>query len=296
MADFLYFAELAINGALIGMMYALVALGIVIVFKSSGVANLAQGALVMLGAYVIWWLAPALGLSIWLAIPVGFVAMFFIGRGVERVVLRRMVGQPVIMIIMLTLGLEILLRGLAPALWGPTMKRLDVGIGQAPIFLGDILINRAYLIGGVVALILVGLALLFFNSRGGIVLRAVSDDQKASWSVGISVERAIGLSWGFAGIAAACAGLLWGSVQGVDWTLSLLLIKALAVAILGGLDSVAGVLVAGVALGVLENVIPGYVDPLVGGGTRDVVASSLILLTILIRPYGLFGREDIERI
>jgi branched-chain amino acid transport system permease protein len=296
MADFLYLAELAINGALIGMMYALVALGIVIVFKSSGVANLAQGALVMLGAYVIWWLAPALGLSIWLAIPVGFVAMFFIGRGVERVVLRRMVGQPVIMIIMLTLGLEILLRGLAPALWGPTMKRLDVGIGQAPIFLGDILINRAYLIGGIVALVLVGLALLFFNSRRGVVLRAVSDDQKASWSVGISVERAIGLSWGLAGIAAACAGLLWGSVQGVDWTLSLLLIKALAVAILGGLDSIAGVLVAGVALGVLENVVPGYVDPLVGGGTRDVVASSLILLTILIRPYGLFGREDIERI
>jgi branched-chain amino acid transport system permease protein len=128
------------------------------------------------------------------------------------------------------------------------------------------------------------------------MLRAVSDDQAASWAAGIRVEQAIGFSWGLAGIVAACAGILWGSVQGVDWTLSLLLIKALAVAILGGLDSIVGVVVAGVAVGVLENVIPGYIDPLVGGGTRDLVASTVILLTILVRPFGLFGREDIERV
>jgi branched-chain amino acid transport system permease protein len=294
--EFMYLAELAINGALVGLMYALVALGIVLVFKASGVANLAQGALTMVGAYVVWWLASVLGAPLWLAIPLALAAMFFFGRGLERVALRRMVGQPVIMIIMLTLGLEILLRGAAPALAGATMKRLDIGIGQQPLFLGDILVNRAYLVGGVVALALIGLSLLFFNSRQGIMLRAVSDDQTASWACGIRVEQAIGFSWGLAGIAAACAGILWGSVQGVDWTLSLLLIKALAVAILGGLDSIVGVVVAGVAIGVLENVIPGYIDPLVGGGTRDLVASTVILLTILVRPFGLFGREDIERV
>lgn len=294
--DLLYLAELAINGALIGLMYALVALGIVLIFKSSGVANLAQGALAMVGGYLVWWLADAIGLPIWLALPVSLVAMFFLGRGIERVALRRMVGQPVIMIIMLTLGIEILLRGVAPALFGTTMKRLDVGIGQNPMFIGPILINQAYLIGGGVALLLILAAVAFFNSRQGIILRAVSDDQAAAWSVGISVERAIGLSWGFAGLAALSAGVLWGSVQGVDWTLSLLLIKALAVAILGGLDSIPGVLVAGLVIGILESVVPGYLDPLVGGGSRDVVASAIILVTILLRPFGLFGREDIERV
>jgi branched-chain amino acid transport system permease protein len=294
--DLWFFVELAANGALVGLMYTLVALGIVLVFKSSGVANLAQGALTMVGAYAAWALAALVGLPVWASIAGALVLMFFAGRGVERLALRRMVGQPVIMVIMLTLGIEILLRGLAPAVFGAEVKRLSLGISDAPILLGPVLINRAYLMGGVVALVLIGLAMAFFNTRLGVVLRAVSDDHTASWSVGIAVERAIGLSWGLAGIAAACAGVLWGSLQGVEWTLSLLLIKALAVAILGGLDSLPGVLVAGLVVGILESVIPGYLDPLVGGGSRDVVASLVILATVVIRPHGLFGREDIERV
>lgn len=289
-------AELSINGALVGLMYTLIALGIVLVFKSSGIANLAQGAVAMLGAYLAWASLALLGASVWVGIPLVFVAMFFVGRGIERVALRRMIGQPVIMVIMLTIGLEILLRGLAPALFGPVKKRLDIGIDNAPVILGPILIDRAYLISGAVALALVGLSLLFFRSRQGIMLRAVSDDQTASWSVGIPVERAIGISWGLAGVAAAAGGILWGSIQGVDWTLSLLLIKALAVAILGGLDSIVGVLVAGVVLGILENVAPVYLERFGISGTRDVVASLVILLTVIVRPYGLFGREDIERV
>jgi branched-chain amino acid transport system permease protein len=289
-------AELSINGALVGLMYTLIALGIVLVFKSSGIANLAQGAVAMLGAYLAWAALALLGAPVWVGIPLVFVAMFFVGRGIERVALRRMIGQPVIMVIMLTLGLEILLRGLAPALFGPVKKRLDIGIDNAPVILGPILIDRAYLVSGAVALALVGLSLLFFRSRQGIMLRAVSDDQTASWSVGIPVERAIGISWGLAGVAAAAGGILWGSIQGVDWTLSLLLIKALAVAILGGLDSIVGVLVAGVVLGILENVAPVYLERFGISGTRDVVASLVILLTVIVRPYGLFGREDIERV
>lgn len=295
--DFLYeLAELSINGALVGLMYALVALGIVLVFKASSVANLAQGALVMVGAYLTWASMELLGAPIWAAIPLGIIAMFFIGRGIERMALRRMIGQPVIMVIMLTLGLEIMLRGLAPAVFGPVKKRLDLGIDTAPIILGSIFIDKAYLITGVVALALVALAALFFGTRQGIMLRAVSDDQTASWSVGIPVERAIGISWGLAGVAAAAAGILWGSVQGVDWTLSLLLIKALAVAILGGLDSILGVVIAGLAVGILENVAPVYLERIGIPGTRDVVASLVILATVIVRPYGLFGREDIERV
>ena len=289
-------AELSINGVLVGLMYTLIALGIVLVFKSSGIANLAQGAIAMVGAYLAWAALVLLGAPVWAAIPLAVVAMYFVGRGIERVALRRMIGQPVIMVIMLTLGLEILLRGLAPLLFGPAKKRLDIGIDNAPVLLGPILIDRAYLVSGVVALALVGLAVLFFGTRQGVMLRAVSDDQTAAWSVGIPVERAIGISWGLAGVAAAAGGILWGSVQGVDWTLSLLLIKALAVAILGGLDSIVGVLVAGLVLGILENVAPVYLERIGISGMRDVVASLVILLTVIVRPYGLFGREDIERV
>lgn len=296
MMDVYFFLELAVNGVLIGLMYTLVALGIVLIFKSSGIANLAQGAIAMAGAYVAWALLVLVGVPMWLAVPLSLVFMFFVGVGIERVALRSMIGQPVIMVIMLTLGLEILLRGLAPAIFGSVVKRLDLGIPQAPIIIGPMLINTAYLVSGGVALALVLLSMAFFGTRIGTVLRAVSDDQTASWSVGISVERAIGLSWGLAGVAAASGGILWGSVQGVDWTLSLLLLKALAVAILGGLDSILGVLIAGMVVGVLESVIPAYLDPYVGGGSRDVVASLVILLTVIFRPHGLFGREDIERV
>lgn len=296
MDTFYEIAELSINGSMVGLMYALVALGIVLVFKSSSVANLAQGALVMVGAYLTWAILEIGGAPVWAAVPLGVAAMFYLGRGIERVALRSMIGQPVIMVIMLTLGLEILLRGLLPAIFGPVKKRLDIGIDTAPIIIGPMLIDRAYLVTGAVALLMIGLAALFFGTRKGIMLRAVSDDQTASWSVGIPVERLIGLSWGLAGIAAAAAGILWGSIQGVDWTLSLLLIKALAVAILGGLDSIVGVLVAGLALGILENVAPVYLERIGISGTRDVVASLVILATVIIRPYGLFGREDIERV
>jgi branched-chain amino acid transport system permease protein len=289
-------AELSINGALVGFMYAPIALGMVLVFKSSGVANLAQGAMAMVGGYLGWAALVRLGLPLWAGIPIVLLAMFGLGRAVERLTLRPMLGQPAIMVIMLTLGLEIFFRGIAPALFGPATKRLDIGLETTPIIIGQIFIDRAYLLSGVVAVILIGLSALFFRTRQGTLLRAVSDDQVASWSVGIPVERAIGNSWGLAGVAAAAAGILWGSIQGVDWTLSLLLMKGLAVAILGGLDSVVGVLVAAVILGVIENVAPVYFERLGLSGTRDVVASLIILLTVIIKPYGLFGRENIERV
>ena len=146
------------------------------------------------------------------------------------------------------------------------------------------------------ALLLIGASMLFFRTHMGTKLRAVSDDHVSSWSVGISVERAIGVSWGIAGLSAIAAGVVWGSVQGVDWTLSELLFPAIAVVILGGLDSVGGVLLGGLIVGILGSVVPGYLDVIAGGGTRDVVTSLIILLTIMFRPHGIFGREDIERV
>ncbi|MBK4217452.1 branched-chain amino acid ABC transporter permease [Paracoccus caeni] len=290
-----YFVELLINGALTGLMYSLVALGFVLIYKSAGVPNLAQGAVVMVAGYAVW-LFLSWGLPVWLSIPAAMVTMFLFGLVVERLLLRRMVGQPVIMVVMLTLGLEILLRGLVPGILGSAPKSIDVGIGFAPVIIGDVFINRTSLVGGIVALLLVGASLLFFRTRLGTKLRAVSDDHISSWAVGISVERAIGISWGLAGIAAVVAGALWGSSQGVDWTLSMLLFPAIAVVILGGVDSIPGVVVGGLVVGILGSVIPGYLDSIVGGSTRDVVTSLIILLTIMVRPFGIFGREDIERI
>ena len=290
-----YFLELLISGALTGLMYALVALGFVLIYKSAGVPNLAQGALVMTAGYAVW-LVMSWGLPVWAAIPVAAAIMFGFGLLVERVLLRRMVGQPVIMVVMLTLGLEILLRGLVPGILGSAPKPIDLGIGFAPIIIGDVFLNRTSLYGGIAALVLVGAALAFFRTRLGTKLRAVSDDHVSSWAVGISVERAIGISWGLAGVAAVIAGALWGSSQGVDWTLSALLFPAVAVVILGGVDSIPGVLLGGILVGVAGTVIPGYLDSIAGGSTRDVVTSLIILLTIMIRPFGIFGREDIERI
>ncbi|SMO40279.1 branched-chain amino acid ABC transporter permease [Paracoccus laeviglucosivorans] len=290
-----YFLELLISGALTGLMYALVALGFVLIYKSAGVPNLAQGALVMTAGYAVW-LVMSWGLPVWAAIPIAGAIMFGFGLVVERLLLRRMVGQPVIMVVMLTLGLEILLRGLVPGILGSAPKPIDLGIDFAPIIIGDVFINRTSLYGGIAALVLVGAALAFFRTRLGTKLRAVSDDHVSSWAVGISVERAIGISWGLAGVAAVVAGALWGSSQGVDWTLSALLFPAVAVVILGGVDSIHGVVLGGILVGVLGTVIPGYLDSVAGGSTRDVVTSLIILLTIMIRPFGMFGREDIERI
>jgi branched-chain amino acid transport system permease protein len=243
-----------------------------------------------------WAATSLLGLPLAVSIVLAIGVMFLLGLLIERVALRKLTGQPIIMIIMLTIGLEIMLRGLVPGTLGSAAKRLDLGIPSTPLFLGDMLISRVYLVSGGISLVLIVVTLLLFYSRMGIMLRAVSDDQIAAWSVGIRVERAIGFAWGLAAVSATAAGVLWGGSQGVDWTLSLLLVKALAIAILGGLDSIAGVIIASIIVGVCEGLASGLLDPLVGGGTRDVVASVIILITLLLKPEGLFGREHIQRI
>lgn len=294
--DWILFAELAVNGALSGLMYSLVAMGIVLIYKSSSVPNLAQGALTMLSAYIVLAIAGALKAPLWLAIPLAMAVMFGIGMGIERVALRRLAGRPIIMILMMTLGLDIFVRALTMTVWGGTARPLPLGISDAPLFLGPLLLNRAYVVGAAVALVLFALFFFFFRTRRGIVLRAIADDYTASWSVGISVERGVALSWAMASVVATCAGVLWGSIQGVDQSLSQLLLKGVAVAVLGGMDSVGGAILAGILLGVIENTAAGFLDPLVGGGSRDLVVAAILVLTILVRPHGLFGREDIERI
>ncbi len=294
--DLMYFLELAINGGLAGLMYSLVAMGIVLIYKSSSVPNLAQGALTMLGAYIVLAFAGNLGAPIWLAVPLAMATMFFLGMGVERTALRRLAGRPVVMILMMTLGLDIFLRAATMTLWGGSGRPLRIGISDDPLFLGPLLLNRAYVVGAVVALILFAVFVVFFRTRQGVVLRAISDDYVASWSVGISVERGVALSWALSSMTATTAGVLFGSIQSVDQSLALLLLKGITVAVLGGMDSLGGAILAGLLLGVVESVASGYLDPLLGGGTRDLVVAGMLILTIMIRPHGLFGRKDIERV
>lgn len=288
--------ELAVNGALAGLMYSLVALGIVLIYKSSSVPNLAQGAMAMLGGYVTLALLQQAGAPLWLAVPGGMLLMFAIGMGIERVALRRLAGRPIVMILMMTLGIDIFLRATALTVWGGTNRPLPLGISDSPLVFGAVLINRHYVAGAIAALLIFAALVLFFRTRLGVVLRAISDDYVASWSVGISVERGVALSWALSSMIATTAGVLWGSIQGVDQSLSLLLLKGVAVAVLGGMDSIGGAVLAGILLGAFEGVAAGYLDELVGGGSRDLVIALSLVLTILVRPHGLFGREDIQRI
>ncbi|MCX7322376.1 MAG: branched-chain amino acid ABC transporter permease [Hyphomicrobiales bacterium] len=294
--DWALLAETGINGSLIGLMYSLVAMGIVLIYKSSSVPNLAQGSMTMLGAYIVLAYSSRFGAPIWLAIVLATLSMFGIGIAIERIALRRLAGRPIIMILMMTLGLEILLRAGSLTIWGATGRPMPIGISDDPLFLGALLINRAYAAGAAVAIVIFGLFALFFRTRMGVVLRAISDDYTAAWSVGISVERGVALSWAMASVVATVAGVLWASVQGVDQSLAHLLLKGVTVAVLGGMDSLGGALLAGLLLGIVEGIAGSYLDPLLGGASRDLVDAAMLIVTIMLRPHGLFGRHDIERI
>jgi branched-chain amino acid transport system permease protein len=294
--DTSYFFELSINGALAGLLYSLVAIGIVLIYKSSSVPNLAQGALTMAGAYLVLAFSEAAGLPMWLAIPLAMVTMCGLGIGIERVALRRLAGRPIVMSLMMTLGIDIFLRATTLGIGGATTRSLSLGISDDPLFVGSVLVNRSYLVGAGVTVVLFICFALFFRTRRGIALQAIADDYLASWSVGISVERGIALSWALACVAATAAGTLWGSIQGVDQSLSLLLLKGITVAVLGGMDSLHGSLLAGIGLGAFESVAAGVLDPQLGGGSRDLVVALALIVTIMMRPHGLFGRPHIERL
>ncbi len=294
--DWIYLGELTVNGALTGLLYSLVAIGLVLIYKSSAVPNLAQGALTMLGAYVVLAFSDDLGLPLWAAIPLACVFMFGLGMGVERVALRRLAGRPIVMILMMTMGIDIFLRGTTLAIWGGSSRSLNLGVSYDPYFVGDMLLSRIHMVGAGLAITLFVAFLLFFRTRLGIRLRAISDDYMASWSVGISVEGGVGLSWGLASVVAVATGVIWGEIQGVEQSLSLLLLKGLTVAVLGGLDSIVGAIIAGIILGILESVGANFLDPFVGGGSRDLIVAAVLILTVMIRPHGLFGRHDIERV
>ncbi|PYO57528.1 MAG: branched-chain amino acid ABC transporter permease [Candidatus Rokuibacteriota bacterium] len=298
MSDDLGFLLLLLsNGILIGLMYALIALGFVLVYKATDAINFAQGEFVMIAALVVAVSLGAGGMPLWLAIVLGLASMVAFGFALERVMLRRLIGRPVVAVVMATIGLAAILRGIGPSTLGAGTKTLPLPISDEPFVLGPLFIPPIQLLGAVVSLLfLTGFGWFFLKSRKGIAMRAVADNQQVAMAMGINVERYFGLAWAMTGVVSALGGIIWGNLLGVDVNLSLVGFKVFPVVILGGLDSIPGAIVGGLIVGIVENVAAGYVDPYVGGGTKDFAPYVLMILALMIRPYGIFGKKIIERV
>jgi branched-chain amino acid transport system permease protein len=295
--DIGFFFLLMSNGVLIGLMYALIALGFVLVYKATDAINFAQGEFVMIAALVVAMALGAAGLPLWLAVALGLASMVLFGFALERVMLRRLIGRPVVAVVMATIGLAAILRGVGPSAFGAGTKTLPLPISDAPFVIGPLFIPPIQLLGAAVSLVfLSGFGWFFLKSRKGIAMRAVADNQQVAMAMGINVERYFGLAWAMTGTVSALGGIIWGNLLGVDVNLSLVGFKVFPVVILGGLDSIPGAIIGGLIVGVVENVAAGYVDPYVGGGTKDFAPYVLMILALMIRPYGIFGKKIIERV
>ena len=297
MLDWQFFLLLLSNGVLIGLMYSLIALGFVLVYKATDALNFAQGAFVMVAGFAVAAGLGAYGAPLWLVIILVLGGMIAFGFGLERVMLRPLIGRPIVAVIMATIGLSAMLRGVGPLLWGAETKPLPLPISDEPWVWGPLFIPPIQLLGAAVSLaFLAAFTWFFLKSRKGIAMRAVADSQEVAMAMGINVERYFALAWAMTGVASALGGVVWGSLLGVDVHLSLLGFKVFPVVILGGLDSIPGAIVGGLIVGVVENVAAGYVDPYVGGGTKDFAPYVLMIVALMIRPYGIFGKPIIERI
>jgi len=299
-ADISIFFEVLIAGLLSGIMYSLVALGFVLIYKASGVFNFAQGAMVFFAALTYVGLLEH-GLSPWLAVLATLVVMVILALLTERFVLRPLVNQPQISLFMATIGLTFFIEGLAQLTWGANPRGLELGVQDEPIaWLMDstgINVSRFDLVAAFVAAILVTTLALFFNrTRIGRALRAVADDHQAALAVGIPLQQIWAIVWGVAGAVALVAGLLWGARNGVGYALVFVALKALPVLILGGFTSVPGAIVGGLIIGATEKLAEFYLGPFVGGGIEGWFPYVLALLFLLVRPEGLFGEKIIRRI
>jgi branched-chain amino acid transport system permease protein len=291
-----FLIEVLIGGIAAGLMYSLVALGFVLIFKASGVFNFAQGVMVLFAALTLVGLMER-GVPVPVALLLTVGVMVLLGMTIERVVLRPLVNQEPIILFMATIGLTFFLEGFGELLWGSNVKRLDVGIPDDSFTVGKVLVNKLELTAAITSGVLVGVLGVFFHgTRIGRALRAVADDHQAALSVGIPLKTIWTIVWSVAGIVAIVAGIMWGAKSGVQFSLSLVALKALPVLILGGFTSVPGAIVGGLIIGVGEKLGEVYWGPLVGGAIENWFAYVVALVFLLFRPQGLFGERIIERV
>jgi branched-chain amino acid transport system permease protein len=296
-----FFFEVLIGGLLSGVMYALVALGFVLIYKASGVFNFAQGAMVFFAALTCVSLVNHWGFPLWVAILTTIATMAVLGVLIERIVLRPLVNQPEISLFMATIGLSFFIEGMAQLMWGAEVQRLDLGIEDVPmeslLTNFNIIVSKFDVVAACICAILVTcLALFFSRTKIGRALRAVADDHQAALAVGIPLQNIWGIVWAVAGFVAMVAGLLWGSRNGVQFSLTFVALKALPVLILGGFTSVPGAIIGGLIIGSTEKLAEVYLGPFVGGGIEGWFPYVLALLFLLVRPEGLFGEKIIRRI
>ncbi len=293
-----FFLQLVLNGLVIGSIYALVALGFVIIYKSSSILNFAQGEFLMLGAYVCLAAFTSAKIPFALAFVLTLVFSAVLGVLMERVLLRPMIGEPVISVIMLTLGLASVLRAIVQGIWGTDIRPYPEVFPTTPVMIGPLPVSQGYLYSiGMVVVLLLLLSLFFKYSRYGIAMRATAFSQQVALSMGISVKHMFALAWSIAVAVSAVGGVLLGGIRGgVDGGFALFGLKVIPVVILGGLDSVLGAIVGGLVMGILENLAGGYLDPVLGGGVKEVAPFVALVAILSVKPYGLFGKVKIERV
>ncbi len=290
-----FFFEVLITGLLVGIMYSLVALGFALIYKASDVFNFAQGDMSLLaGLALVGFLTV---MPLWLALICTIGVMTLLAYGTVFIIFRPLVARPPLILFMAAIGLSFLIQGIGQSIWGTQAKGLFIGIPEVSFEIMGIFLNTFDLtFGGVAAVLVAGLVWFFQKTRTGRALRAVSDDHEAALSVGIPLLRAWAVTWVIAGVVATVAGVAWGSRLGVQFSLSLIALKALPVLILGGIDSIPGAILAGLVVGAGENLAEVFIGPYVGGGIQTFFPYLLALLFLWFRPYGMFGKEIIERV
>lgn len=291
-----YLIQILTSSLAIGSIYGMIALGFVIIYKSSSVLNMAQGSLVMFGSFVCYAFSVQMGLPFYLAALATAVFAIIFGLVIERILLRPMIGQPLLGVVLMTIGLMFCVDAIANMIWGPEIRGYSAYLPSEGITIGDIRVSSDYIAGFLISICLfIAITLYFRFSRSGITMRAVADNQQVAQSMGVSISRTFGVAWALACLAAAVGGIVLGTIMRVGIFLSPLGLKAFPAVIVGGIDSIGGALVGGIIIGVLEGLSGGYLDPILTG-VKEVAPFVILLLVLVIKPYGLFGQKRIERI
>jgi len=296
--DMTFLLQLLINGLVVGCIYSLVATGFVIIYKATSALNLAQGEFLMVGAYICLDLMTRHNVPFFQSFLITLAFSAILGLIIERVILRPLIGSHLISVIMVTLGLSSILKALVQLAYGTDTIPFPEVFPSEPVQIGPIPVSQGYLYAiGCVAILVTLLTLFFKYSKTGVAMRATASNQQVSLSMGISVKKMFALSWAISAIVSAVGGILLGTIRGgIDMSLSFMGLKVLPVVILGGLDSILGAIVGGIIIGILENLSGGFVDPLVGGGAKEVAPYIALILILMFKPYGLFGKKKIERV
>jgi branched-chain amino acid transport system permease protein len=297
MDGFWFFLQLIIQGLAVGSVYALVALGFVLIYKASSVINFAQGELLMVGAYFCLAMLTTFNVPFWAGFVLTMAFSVILALLIERLILRPMIGEPAISIIMITIGLSLVLKSAVAVIWGVEIMAFPSIFPETPIRMGQIVVSQVYIFTFLASMLFLVIFAVFFKySRLGIAMRATANSNQVALSMGISVKKVFAISWCVAAVVSAVGGILIGNINGVNITISSIGLKVFPAVILGGLDSIPGAVLGGLIIGILENLSGGYLDQFFGGGVKEVAPFVVLVIILMIKPYGLFGTEEIERV